>query len=67
VNVKCNKKEIRQSPEDCVLGTVTICAPRWVVIGVSDREAKVEGTCEPLVTVVKSIQYDGGKEFTWKI
>jgi len=44
-----------------------VWALRWIVIGLSDAGAKVEGTCGTLVTDVKSIGYDGGKEFTWKI
>jgi hypothetical protein len=39
-----------------------LCAPRRVVIGLPDEEANAEGTCGTLVTEVKSIQYNGGKD-----
>jgi hypothetical protein len=63
---KYNGKEIRQGREDCVSSTVMVCAPSWVVIGLSDEESKEEGTYDTLVTDLKSVQYDGGKKFMWK-
>jgi hypothetical protein len=38
-----------------------VCAPRWVINGLSGEETNAEGTCGTLVTDVKSIQYDGGQ------
>jgi hypothetical protein len=46
---------------------VRVCAPSWVVNGLLGKETKVEGTCGTLVTDIKSIKYDGGKYFTWKV
>lgn len=68
LRVEQNRTTGRKSDRvDCVSNTATLCAPRQVVIGLSDEEGKVEGICGTLVTDVKFIRYASGKQFTWKI